>query len=362
MPLRSSLRTVALGFLGGVLAVVCVLALRQNGLRDDPAHAPTRTRLVHAANAPADFRTAARRSTRGVVYISSLEQRAPTLWDLYAGRQGRVQEGTGSGVIYTSDGYIVTNHHVVANAQEINVSLTDDRRFAATLVGSYPAADLAVLKIDVAGLPALEFADSDAAQVGDWVLAVGNPYDLASTVTAGIVSARGRDVGIINERNAIESFIQTDAAINPGNSGGALVDIDGDVIGINTAIYSRSGSYAGYGFAIPANLVRRIVDDIIETGDYRQVVLGLDAVQLDDAYAAELGLAVDYGLLIEEVVPEGRAGAAGLRVGDIVVAARGQRIRAIGDFRVAVSSTPRGAELPLEVVRGSQTLTLSLSL
>ena len=369
MALNTDLRTLGLGALGGTLALGLLLLLAfQTGLLSLPTETSTTLNKPQArsvlvgATAPESFRLAAERSTPGVVYISTREEQAPTLWDLYAGRRSRVQEGTGSGVIYTRDGYVVTNNHVIAGAQEIEVSLTDDRRFAAQLVGTYPPADLAVLKIEAAQLPSLTFADSDAAQVGDWVLAVGNPYNLSSTVTAGIVSARGRDVNIIDARNAIESFIQTDAAINPGNSGGALVNASGDVVGINTAIYSRSGAYSGYGFAIPSNLVRRIVDDIIETGAFRQIVLGLDAVQLDEEYATALGLSTTQGILIEEVLPAGIAAEAGLQAGDIIVGAKGQRIRAISEFRAAVSSTPRGGALDIEIIRDRRTRIVELSL
>jgi len=362
MSLSASLRTLLLGALGGALAALIILAFRQNLPPLTNSAQESKSSRFISYEAPDDFRKAARRSTSGVVYISTREEQQLTLWDYYAGRRSRVQEGTGSGVLYRSDGYIVTNNHVVDGAQEIEVSLNDDRRFTASLIGTYPAADLAVLKIDGEDLPALPFADSDLAQVGDWVLAVGNPYNLSSTVTAGIISARGRDVNIINARNAIESFIQTDAAINPGNSGGALANAEGEVIGINTAIYSRSGGYTGYGFAIPSNLVTRIVDDIIETGSYRQIVLGLDAVQLDEEYAAAMQLPVNQGILVEEILPGGIADRAGLQPRDIITGARGRRIRAISEFRAAVSSTPRGDRLPVTIVRAGRERIVELSL
>ena len=309
-----------------------------------------RARLAGLATAPVDFRAAARRSMRGVVYISTRAERQLTLWDYYSGRGPRIQEGSGSGVIYSRDGYIVTNNHVIAGAQAITVSLSDNRKFAAELVGTYPAADIAVLKIDAGDLPALRFSDSDKTEVGDWVLAVGNPYNLASTVTAGIVSARGRDIGIINDRNAIESFIQTDAAINPGNSGGALVNTSGEVVGINTAIYSRSGGYSGYGFAIPSNLAASIVDDLVATGEYRQVVLGIEAGQLDAEWAAEIGAPVTQGILLEVVEPRGAAGRAGLLAGDIIVATAGRPVRTIPQFREALGSR-RGERVELTIYR-----------
>jgi S1-C subfamily serine protease len=304
------------------------------------------------ASAPENFRKASSQSMAGVVHISTIEQQPLTLFDLHYGRQAQVREGTGSGVIYSSDGYIVTNNHVVEGAQGISVSLNDNRRFSASLVGTYPAADLAVLKIDGTQLPALKFADSDDSEVGDWVLAVGNPYNLSSTVTAGIISAKGRDINIINNRNAIESFIQTDAAINPGNSGGALVSTEGEVIGINTAIYSRSGGYSGYGFAIPANLVSRIADEIIESGSFRQLVLGISASELDEEYAAELGISgYTQGVVIEEVDPEGLAAQSGLQAFDLILEVAGRDVKSIPQFREAMSSRRRGERVPVAVLR-----------
>ena len=353
----------AAALLGGLVASLSTLLLWTRlgppaEARSDALAVPTR--LV-GGSAPDDFRAAARRSMAGVVHISTREQQPLTLWDYYAGRRSQVREGTGSGVIYSSDGYIVTNHHVIDGADAITVSLSDNRRFAARLVGTYPAADIAVLKIDGQELPSLRFSDSDEAVVGDWVLAVGNPYNLASTVTAGIISARGRDIGIIDDRNAIESFIQTDAAINPGNSGGALVNTRGELIGINTAIYSRSGGYSGYGFAIPANLASRIVDDIIETGSYRQVVLGIEAGTLDAEWAAEIGAPVTQGIFLEAVAPGGAAAAAGLRAGDIIVAAEGRPLRTIPQFREAIGAR-RGDRVTLTIYRGLRERTLELQL
>ena len=304
-----------------------------------------------AAAAPSSFRDAARVAMAAVVHISTRQEQALTLFDYYFGRSAPVREGSGSGVIYSADGYIVTNDHVIRGAQQVEVSLSDGRRFAARSVGTYPEADVAVLKIEAAGLPTIRIGDSDYAEVGDWVLAVGNPYNLNSTVTAGIISARGRDIGIINERNAIESFIQTDAAINPGNSGGALVDVEGALVGINTAIYSRSGGYSGYGFAIPSNLAIRIVDDIIATGSYRQTVLGIAASQLDEAYARELDVPVTRGVVLEEVIPDGAAALAGLRAGDVIVEVQGRPVGTISQFREAISSRRAGEEVELTVLR-----------
>jgi len=183
------------------------------------------------------------------------------------GGQPQPRVGQGSGVIISEDGYIVTNNHVVADADDLEVTLNDNRTFKATVIGTDPTTDLALIQIKESGLPSLPFVNSDEVKVGEWVLAVGNPFNLTSTVTAGIVSAKGRNINILREQYAVESFIQTDAAINPGNSGGALVNLDGGLIGINTAIASPTGSYSGYGFAVPANIVSKVVEDLLEYGE-----------------------------------------------------------------------------------------------
>ena len=365
---KSLIPLLSASLLGGAISAALVIAIffigdfRLDSFRSELSPKQKKSKALTVSNhsfslssAPENFRTASARSMAGVVHISTIEEQPASLFDLYYGRRAQVREGTGSGVIYSSDGYIVTNHHVIDGAQSISVSLNDNRRFSASLVGTYPAADLAVLKIDGNQLPALDFANSDDSEVGDWVLAVGNPYNLSSTVTAGIISAKGRDINIINARNAIESFIQTDAAINPGNSGGALVDTDGKVIGINTAIYSRSGGYTGYGFAIPSNLVSRITDDIVATGSYRQLVLGIDASELDEEYANELGI-VGYtqGVIIEEVDPEGLAGRSGMLAKDLILEVAGREVRSIPQFREAISSRRRGERVAVVVLRGGK--------
>lgn len=263
----------------------------------------------------------------------------------------RRKEGSGSGVIYTSDGYIVTNNHVIEFADRIDVTLNDNRKFRATLVGADPKTDMAVLKIDATGLPTLEIGDSDKAQVGEWVLAVGNPFDLNSTVTAGIISARGRNIDIIKSRDAIEAFIQTDAAVNPGNSGGALVDTYGRLLGINTAIATRTGYYSGYSFAIPVNMVRRIVEDIIETGFFQRAKMGLSIVELDGELADELKLPFSQGLVVEYLEEGAAAEMAGLRPFDVIVEANGKPIRSYPELQEQASQVRPGDTMHLKVFR-----------
>lgn len=233
---------------------------------------------------------------------------------------GRQSMGSGSGVIITSDGYIVTNNHVIDNADDIEIVLNDNRVYDADIVGTDPTTDLALLKIDADDLSHLSFANSDAVKTGQWVMAVGNPFDLTSTVTAGIVSATGRSINILREQYAIESFIQTDAAINPGNSGGALVNLDGQLIGINTAISSPTGSYSGYGFAVPSNLVGKVITDLKEYGNVQRGVLGVMIRNVDGALADSKNLDITYGVYVDSTMNKSAAADAGIKSGDIIVA------------------------------------------
>jgi Do/DeqQ family serine protease len=227
--------------------------------------------------------------------------------------------GSGSGVIISQDGYIVTNNHVIDHADDIEVTLDDNRVFKAKLIGSDPSTDLALLQIKENSLPYVPLFDSDEVEVGEWVLAVGNPFNLNSTVTAGIVSAKGRNINILNDRSAIESFIQTDAAINPGNSGGALVNLNGGLVGINTAIASPTGAYAGYGFAVPANIVSKVVLDIKKYGMVQRGYLGLMIRSVDGNLAKEKGLELTKGVYVDSISTSSAAGDAGIRKGDVIL-------------------------------------------
>ncbi|HMR43658.1 MAG TPA: trypsin-like peptidase domain-containing protein, partial [Saprospiraceae bacterium] len=247
--------------------------------------------------------------------------------------------------------YIITNNHVVDFADEVEVNLNDNRKFKAKVIGTYPKADLAVIKIDAKNLPTIPMADSDRAKVGQWVLAVGNPFELTSTVTAGIISATGRDINIIQGRDAIEAFIQTDAAVNPGNSGGALVDAQGHLLGINTAISTRTGVFEGYSFAIPINIVTRIADDIIKTGSYERPYLGVNISELDNDYADELGIKETQGVVIEELVDGGSAQFAGILPKDVVVAVNGKSIKNVPELQEVIGRSSVGDTLNLTVIR-----------
>jgi Do/DeqQ family serine protease len=279
------------------------------------------------------------------------------------GWQFRPREGAGSGVIISSDGYIVTNNHVVDFADEVIVKTTE-KEFVATIIGRDPSTDLAVLKIDAKDLPVLELADSDKAKVGEWVLAVGNPFEyLTSTVTAGIISAKGRDIDIIRGERTIEEFIQTDAAINPGNSGGALVDAEGRLIGINTAIASPTGSYSGYSFAIPVNLVMTIVDDIITNGGViERTNLGVIVEELDANHAEELGLKVNKGLVVRELVNGGAAQYAGILPNDVIVKVNDQEVNVFSDIQKVMNFAKVGDTLTVRVYRKGEYLDIPVRL
>ncbi|MEM9835852.1 MAG: Do family serine endopeptidase [Bacteroidota bacterium] len=240
-------------------------------------------------------------------------------------QQAPLQRGSGSGVIISQDGYIVTNNHVVEEAEEIKVVLNDQRTYDGTIIGVDPTTDVALIKIEETALPTVKFADSDAIKIGEWVVAVGNPFSLTSTVTAGIVSAKGRSIDILREKSqyAIESFIQTDAVVNPGNSGGALVNINGDLVGINTAISSPTGVFAGYSFAVPSKIVAKVVEDLREFGVVQRGYLGARIIELNSEFAAEQGIDRDNGVYISGVTPKSAAEEGGLQEGDVVTAVDG---------------------------------------
>lgn len=281
---------------------------------------------------PLDFTTAAEKVMPAVVHIrSTVDAKTGTqpqyydpFRDFFGPRNQGPSQASGSGVIISKDGYIVTNNHVVKDADVVEVNLYDNRNFKADVIGIDPDTDLAVIKINSNDLPYLSFVDSDKAKVGEWVLAVGNPFNLNSTVTAGIISAKGRNINILNRNTengntAIESFIQTDAAINPGNSGGALVELNGGLLGINTAIASPTGAYSGYGFAVPSNIVSKVVEDIIKYGVVQRGWLGVTIGSVNSQLAKEYDLEVNEGAYISGFAEKSSAKEAGIKEGDVVV-------------------------------------------
>lgn len=287
--------------------------------------------------------------------------------DFFGGGMGnfynRPKNGTGSGVIISDDGYIVTNNHVVGFADYILVTLANGKKIEAEKIGTDPSTDLAVLKIQENNLKEIEFGNSDKVRVGEWVLAVGNPFDLTSTVTAGIVSAKGRDLDIIKEGKAIEEFIQTDAAVNPGNSGGALVDTEGKLVGINTAIATPTGVYAGYSFAIPTNLVKRIVNDIIENGgSIERTNLGVYTYDIDMSLKEEMNLTVSEGVFIDAVEKRSAAQFAGILPGDVIIEIDNQKIRNGDDLVELMKFKKVGDVLEVELIRNKRKKNISVQL
>lgn len=262
--------------------------------------------------------------------------------------------GSGSGVIINSDGYIVTNNHVVDNADDIEVILSDNRVYKATVIGTDPSTDLALIRIKEKGLPTVPFINSDDVEVGEWVLAVGNPFNLNSTVTAGIVSAKARNINILQDQSAIESFIQTDAAINMGNSGGALVNLQGGLVGISTAIASPTGSYAGYGFAVPSNIVSKVVEDLMEYGSVQRGYLGLMIRSLDGSLAQEENLDITQGVYVDSITAESAAGEAGISVGDVIIEVDGQEVKSSGALLELIGRKRPGDEVELKVDRSGK--------
>ncbi len=277
-------------------------------------------------------------------------------------RPPQARVGSGSGVIISSQGYIVTNNHVVADADDLEVTLHDNRSFKATVIGTDPTTDLALIKIQAESLPTLAFVNSDEVKVGEWVLAVGNPMGLNSTVTAGIVSAKGRNINILREQFAVESFIQTDAAINPGNSGGALVNLEGGLVGINTAIASPTGSYAGYGFAVPSNIVNKVVEDLLEYGTVQRGVLGVMIRSVDGNFAKAEGLETNTGAFVDSLLANSAAGEAGIKPGDVITAVEGKTIKSSPELQEMIARYRPGDTVKLTVNRKGKEKTFEVTL
>ena len=273
----------------------------------------------------------------------------------YSEPQTREQRSGGSGVIISADGYIVTNNHVIEDATKLKVKLNDGRTFDAKLIGTDPTTDVALIKIDEENLPTLAFGNSNDLRLGEWVLAIGSPFDLQSTITAGIVSAKARQLGVIPDELRVESFIQTDAAVNPGNSGGALVNIRGELVGINTVIKSSTGSYVGYSFAVPETIVRKVVVDLKEYGVVQRAMLGIRYRAIDDLFieqlGEELGISKTGGLYVDEVVEGGAAEDAGLRKGDIITAVDGKKVNDASSMSEQMAQYRPGDKISIEYDR-----------
>lgn len=371
--------TVALSVLLSVLAAYGVLKAATVNENNDKVSNPVSgnvTKTVNLAQSDyPDLTYAAEAAVEAVVYVevtaTQQYQMDDPFYRFFFGEgmpQSRQIQGSGSGVIIRPDGYIVTNNHVVANATKIQVTLNNNKTYEASVIGTDPATDIALIKIDAEGLATLPFGDSDNLRLGEWVLAVGSPmgYQLRGTITAGIVSAKGRQMAHDPREKVtlqIESFIQTDAAVNPGNSGGALVNKTGELVGINTAIVSQTGSYSGYSFAVPVNIVKKVVGDLIDFGSVKRAVLGIKMADLTEALAKNLGYdSVDDmskklklssldGVYIDEVVKGGSADKAGVKKGDILLAIDGQRLKNGSAVQVKVNSFHPGDKAKVTVLR-----------
>ncbi|MCZ8021839.1 MAG: trypsin-like peptidase domain-containing protein [Cyclobacteriaceae bacterium] len=317
--------------------------------------------------APVDFSEAAAKAIPSVVYINSISQGVVSSWDWFFGGSNTTQKqvSSGSGVIFSTDGYIVTNNHVIESAEKIEV-IYNKRVYPAELVGTDPSTDLAVLKIEEKNLPAVVLGNAQNVQVGEWVIAVGNPFSLSSTVTAGIVSAKGRRIGILEDKFPIESFIQTDAAINPGNSGGALVNKSGELVGINTAILSRTGSYTGYAFAVPVDIAKKVVGDLIKYGIVQKALAGGNVIDYDYQTAKKYDLPTDVkqfsGVVIEKMEREGPLADAGLKPGDIITKWNELTINSKSNFEEWMAYQYPGDKVTLTYMRDSKVNTSVVTL
>jgi len=374
--MKRSLLIILASVLSGALAAVAVVRLTEGICvsqsqyvysSDDPA----RVQNVSISSEYPDFTYAAESAVKAVVFVkvtvrSEVPQGPNNLFEYFFGYGGgqsmpREQVGSGSGVIIREDGYIVTNNHVVNGASEIEVTMENGKSFKADLIGTDPVTDVALIKIDAQSLPTVPIGDSDNLRLGEWVLAIGSPYGLTSTITAGIVSAKGRSLAD-NREFKIESFIQTDAAVNPGNSGGALVNIRGELVGINTAIYSNTGSYAGCSFAVPVNMAQKVVQDLMDYGSVQRGLLGISMINNTPQLAEEKKLSVQEGVYIAEVVKGGAAAAAGIQEGDVLTAINDVAMKNGTAVQEYVNRFRPGDKVKLTIVRGNEKKDIEVTL
>ena len=331
---------------------------------ENPSFIPTNFNSLPTSSTNADFTEAANNSVHAVVHVKNVtisRQPSNLMEYFYGGGEPRAMVGAGSGVIISPDGYIVTNNHVIENASQLEVTLNDNRTYEATLIGSDPKTDIALIKVEAENdLPFMPFGDSNNVQLGEWVLAVGNPFNLTSTVTAGIVSAKARDLNQF-DRNP-QSFIQTDAAVNRGNSGGALVNIRGELIGINTAITSETGSYVGYSFAVPSNNARKVIEDIMEFGNVQRAILGISGGSLNTKVADDLGIDETEGVYVGGVEAGSGAEKGGIKEGDIIKELDGVQITKFSDLAGYLGSKRPDDVVSVKVLRNGREKVIPVTL
>jgi serine protease Do len=370
--MKKIISTVLIAALGGASALVI-----DKSFLDEKGHttlsyvetaAPTKHVNLITGPAPegsVSFVKAAETSVNSVVHIKTIgeEKQVPSndpFYNFFYGqRKPQIQQGSGSGVIISADGYIVTNNHVVEGADKIEVVLNDKRSYEGELIGNDPTTDLALIKIKEKDLPAIPYGNSDMVKVGEWVLAVGNPFNLTSTVTAGIVSAKGRNINILENDPSkgmfpIESFIQTDAAVNPGNSGGALVNSNGELIGINSAIASNTGSFTGYSFAIPVNMAKKIVADLVEFGTVQRAFIGVSIRDIDSRFAKDKGIKNMNGIYVNGLTDGGSAEEAGIKIGDVITKINENPVRNVAELQEQIGRYRPGAKVNVTLERGGK--------
>ena len=370
--MKRILGILAVAFVGGMLALGAhsALTMRNHAIYDQGYQIPANFASYREGMAPAigpDLTAAAQAGVRAVVHINTTYNQKPSyynyffdLHDFMGDQQGQAVAGSGSGVIVSEDGYIITNNHVVEDANTVKVTLDNKRTYTAKVIGTDPMTDLALIKIDVKNLPTIPFGNSDQLRLGEWVLAIGNPFNLNSTVTAGIVSAMARDINIISgaDGSGIESFIQTDAVVNKGNSGGALVNANGELIGINAALASPTGYYAGYSFAIPINLVKKVYKDLKESGKVHRGYMGIKFQNINGQFADDNSLKSTEGVYVAEVLPNTAASQAGIKPKDIVVAVENMPVNSPSQLKEMIATKNPGDKIKISLVRDNKPIEL----
>lgn len=361
--MKSFVRIMLISALGGIISLSAYRMFIEEPVRTTYIETlPTRAFQTNLSATPVEgFTVAADKTVNAVVHVKTAIDAAGAYGyrsprEFFFGiprdeQSPEIQLGSGSGVIVSKDGYIVTNNHVIDRAEKIQITLNSGEEYEARVVGTDPTTDIALIKVDALDLPYLTFSNSDQVKVGEWVLAVGNPFNLTSTVTAGIISAKSRSIGIIPGRAAIESFIQTDAAVNPGNSGGALVNTNGDLIGINSAISTHTGSFEGYSFAVPSNIVKKVVEDLLQFGTVQRAFIGVNINDVTPRLAEELDLTVVQGVYIQGVSEDGAANEAGIKTGDVIVSIDTREITKSSELQEMIGRKRPGDKVTVVVNR-----------
>jgi Do/DeqQ family serine protease len=371
--MNQALKTLSISFVGAAFALGAYIGFVEKPAEVVFNYPSQQSTPVSVHRTPplavSDFSEAAEMTVNSVVHVNVAVERKVQYMNPFdqfffgtPQQQSQIVEGSGSGVILSSDGYIVTNNHVIEGAKTIQVRLNDNRTFNAKLIGADPTTDLALLKVDATGLIPVAMGNSDEVRLGEWVLAVGNPFNLTSTVTAGIISAKGRNINIINNQSAIESFIQTDAAVNPGNSGGALVNTHGELIGINTAISTHTGSFEGYSFAVPVNIMKKVVEDLRLYGTVQRAFLGVNIADVTAELVKEQSLKTNSGVYVAETIEKGAAREAGIQRGDVIIKIDGASVSKTSELTEQIGRKRPGDVVKVTILRGAQEKTLEVRL